>query len=351
MASGRTIIHIDMDCFYAAIEVRERPDLAGQPVAVGGRSSRRGVLTTANYEARRFGCRSAMPTFKALRLCPHLIVLPVRFDLYRAESRRIRELFEAFTGLIEPLSLDEAYLDVSHLRSRGRHVAAEIRARIREETGLAASAGIAPNKFLAKVASDWNKPDGQFEIREEEVVAFMAELPASRIWGVGKRTAERLHALGVRTCGDLQRWDLPALTREFGRFGVDLFRLCRGLDDRPVVPDRERKSLSVERTFPEDVESPDQGWERLEEILGELVADRDSAHADRRLVKSFVKLKFSDFRSTTAECPARAVSPDTYARLFEEAWSRREGRGVRLIGAGVRFAPAQGHAEQLELEV
>jgi DNA polymerase-4 len=350
MASRRTIIHIDMDCFYAAIEVREHPHLAGTPVAVGGRSTHRGVLTTANYEARKFGCRSAMPAYKALRLCPHLTILPVRFDLYRAESGRIREIYEDFTGLVEPLSLDEAYLDVSHLRSTGGHVASEIRVRIWERTRLTASAGIAPNKFLAKVASDLNKPNGQFELAVDQIPSFMAELPASKIWGVGERTAARLQALGVRTCGDLQRWELPALTREFGKFGVDLYHLCRGADDRAVVPDRERKSLSTERTYSEDVTELSEASERLESILEELIADHATGSADRRIVKSFVKLKFSDFQSTTAECPARSIEPAAYDRLLEEAWGRRGTRNIRLIGAGIRFAPP-GMAEQLELNV
>jgi DNA polymerase-4 len=350
MASARTIIHIDMDCFYAAIEVREHPHLRGKPVAVGGRSSQRGVLTTANYEARKFGCRSAMPAFKALRLCPHLTILPVRFELYRAESRRIREIFDCFTGLVEPLSLDEAYLDVSHLRSSGAYVAAEIRARIFEQSHLTASAGIAPNKFLAKVASDFNKPNGQFELAPADVEPFVRELPASRIWGVGERTSARLLALGVRTCGDLQRWSLPALTKEFGKFGVELYQLCRGQDDRPVTPDRERKSLSTERTYSEDVSDVAEAGEKLESILEELVADHANGHADRRIIKSFVKLKFSDFQSTTAECPARSIEAATYASLLREAWERRGERNVRLIGAGIRFAPA-GMAEQLELNV
>jgi len=350
MGPARTILHIDMDCFYAAIEVRDQPHLAGTPVAVGGRSHRRGVLTTANYEARKFGCRSAMPTFQALRLCPQLTVLPVRFDVYREESRRIRAILEAFSGVIEPLSLDEAYVDVSHLRSRGTHVAAEIRARIREETGLTASAGVAPNKFLAKVASDWNKPDGQFELGEADVAGFMESLPASRIWGVGKRTAERLEARGVRTCGDLQRWTLIELTREFGKFGLDLYQLCRGRDDRPVVPDRERKSLSTERTFAEDLESWEVARTKLGSILAELRTDHQAGHADRRVVKAFVKVRFSDFRSTTAECLARDIHGAVHERLLAEAWERRGTRRVRLIGAGIRFASRGAVTEQMELE-
>lgn len=345
----RKIIHVDMDCFYAAIEMREHPELAGMPIAVGGRSSSRGVLTTANYEARRYGCRSAMPTFKALRLCPKLIVLPVRFDLYREEARRIRAIMADFTELIEPLSLDEAYLDVSHLKSHGASIAAEVRARIFEETRLTASAGIAPNKFLAKIASDWRKPNGQFEVRQEEIEDFMRDLPVGKIWGVGKRTAEKLEGMGARTCGDLQSWEIGRLTQEFGKFGVALYRLSRGQDDREVNPDRERKSLSNERTFRDNLESLDDCREKLADVYEELVDDYTSKCSDRRIAKSFVKLKFNDFKTTTAECPMRNLDPKTYEELLEEAWSRREGRSVRLIGAGVRFMPLGD--QQMELEM
>jgi len=263
----RKIIHIDMDCFYAAIEEREDPSLRGKPVAVGG-SGRRGVLTTANYEARRFGCRSAMPGYRALELCPQLVMLPVRFDLYRSESAGIRAIFARFTGLIEPLSLDEAYLDVSVLRSSGAAVAREIRAQIREETGLAASAGIAPNKLVAKIASDWNKPDGQFEVKPDEVDEFMRGLPVNRLWGVGRRNNERLAKLGVETCGDLRQFEKLELSQRFGRWGLELWKLCRGIDQREVCTDRPSKSLSTERTFGEDVTTV----QALEPVLGAMTA-------------------------------------------------------------------------------
>ena len=346
--SPRKIIHVDMDCFYAAIEMREHPELAGQPIAVGGRSSKRGVLTTANYEARKFGCRSAMPTYKALRLCPHLVVLPVRFDLYRDESTRIRTIFERFTSLIEPLSLDEAYLDVSHLNSKAANVAAEIRAQIFEETSLAASAGIAPNKFLAKIASDWRKPNGQFEVRTSDIGEFMKDLPVSEIWGVGQRTAEKLARFGAKTCGDLQNWDLTKLTREFGKFGIDLYQLSRGEDERSINTNRERKSLSSEHTYAEDLTSLEECGTRLERILDELKEDLGKA-SERRIAKAFIKLKFNDFKTTTAECAAATVDLSIYESLLAEAWERRSGRTVRLLGAGVRFVPLGGPTEQLEL--
>lgn len=345
----RKIVHVDMDCFYAAIEERENPGLSGKPVAVGGRSRQRGVLTTANYEARKYGCRSAMPVFKALQLCPHLVLLPVRFELYQAESGWIREILKRFTPLIEPLSLDEAYLDLSHLKSSAANVAAEIRSQICEERRLFASAGVAPNKFLAKVASDWRKPNGQFEIRPEDVPEFMRELPVLRIPGVGARTASKLEGLGVRTCGDLQHWELRRLTREFGKFGVDLFRLCRGEDTRPVIPDRERKSLSNERTFAEDLESEEDCRLRLQPLLDELRADLAQRAEGRRITKCFLKLKFHDFRSTTAERTASAPEEAMFEELLTEAWKRGNGRRVRLLGAGVRLAQEGLEGSQLQL--
>ncbi|MCB1076562.1 MAG: DNA polymerase IV [Verrucomicrobiae bacterium] len=339
----RKIIHVDMDCFYAAIEVRERPELRGKPVAVGGRQ--RGVLTTCSYEARKFGCRSAMPTFQAMRICPDLIVLPVRFDLYRAESQRIRSIFAEFTPLIEPLSLDEAYLDVSGLESEGATIAGEIRTRIRETTGLTASAGIAPNKFLAKVASDWNKPDGQYEVTPEGVADFVRALPIEKIWGVGQRTAEKIHAFGARTCGELQRFSLIELDRAFGRFGAELYELCRGIDHRPVRTDRERKSVSNERTFFDDLPTPEAGLEKLGPLVAELHEDIAAKHGGRRIKESVVKLKFADFSTTTAQRAADHIDPAVFDELLREAWERGGGQPVRLIGAGVRFVPL---AEEME---
>jgi len=347
---GRKILHIDMDCFYAAIEMRERPDLKGKPVAVGGRD--RGVLTTCNYEARKYGCHSAMPTYLAMRRCPDLVVVPVNFELYRETSRQIRRVFEEFTELVEPLSLDEAYLDVSHLYSEGGSVAGEVRERIHEAIQLTASAGIAPNKFLAKIASDWNKPDGQFEIRADEVEAFMQELPVEKIWGVGKRTAEKLHRMELKTCGDLQKRTLVELDQRFGKFGQQLHELCRGVDHRPVNPDRERKSVSNERTFSDDVKTAEEGELRLVDHLDELAEDYRKGHSDRSIREGFVKLKFNDFSVTTAQRAMKTVERETFFELLREAWQRGDGKSVRLIGAGVRFFPKEEddkNGEQMEL--
>ena len=331
------IVHIDMDCFYAAIEVRDHPELLGRPVAVGG-SGQRGVLTTANYEARKFGCRSAMPTWKARELCPDLIIKPVRFEVYRAESARVREVFRRFTEVIEPLSLDEAYLDLSHWKSSGSALAWEIRSEIRDETALTASAGIAPNKLLAKIASDWNKPDGQFEIPPEDVEGFMRELPVGRLYGVGKKTEEKLGALGVKTCADLQKMTKIDLATRFGKWGAELHDLCRGIDERSVRTSRVRKSLSTETTLRENADSVGQLAEILEEQIDEISEDLAEKHGDRQIKGLVVKLKFADFTRTTAEQAHGGISRQLYHALLEEAWSRGGGKGVRLIGAGVRFA-------------
>ncbi len=336
MSAERKIIHIDMDCFYAAIEEREDPSLKGRPVAVGG-SSRRGVLTTANYEARKYGCRSAMPVFKALELCPKLILLPVRFDLYRAESSRIRAIFGRFTDHIEPLSLDEAYLDVSHLESNGAAIAREIRAQIREERGLAASAGIAPNKLIAKIASDWNKPDGQYEVTREQFDEFVAGLPVGRLWGVGKKMREKLSALGVETCADLQKIDRIELAKRFGKWGLELWELARGIDDSPVKSDRIRKSLSSENTFHDNIETLPALIPPLRTLVEGLAEDLSAKYSDRVIRSLVVKLKFSDFEQTTAERAWHVLEPSIFEELAAEAWRRGNNRPVRLIGAGVRF--------------
>jgi len=347
VSEPRKIIHVDMDCYYAAIEERENPSLRGKPVAVGG-SSRRGVLTTANYVARTYGCRSAMPVFKALEACPQLILLPVRFDLYRAVSSQIRSIFSRFTDLIEPLSLDEAYLDVSHLKSGGAAIAREIRAQILEEVGLTASAGLGPNKLIAKIASDWNKPNGQFEVKPAETAAFMAALPVGRLHGVGGKMREKLSALGVETCADLQAIDRMELGRRFGKWGLELWELCRGIDERPVRPHRTRKSVSSEMTFSENVLTLSALEPSLLALVEGVAEELAGKHADRVIRSLVVKLKFADFERTTAERAGQVLDPTTFKDLLAEAWRRGNNRPVRLIGAGVRFEDPR-PVEQLEL--
>lgn len=345
----RKIIHLDMDCFYAAIEVRDLPALRGQPVAVGGSRERRGVLTTCNYEARAFGVRSAMPTFLALRKCPHLVVMPVRFDVYRRESERVRAIMAELTSLIEPLSLDEAYLDVTALAQPPGEIAGELRRRIFRTTGLTASAGIGPNKLIAKIASDWNKPNGQLEVKPDEVAAFMRELPVRRIWGVGHVAAERLEALGVTTCGQMQQLPAWRLQELFGRFGTELHHLCRGEDDRPVEANRERKSLSTESTFERDLRTIEECRERLEQLHRDLVEEL-RRHGEARVVTGiFVKIKFADFTHTTVARTGAAPALAAFRELLERGFGR-SGQSVRLLGVGVRFAEESSEEEtQLEL--
>ncbi len=343
----RKIIHIDMDCFYAAIEVRDDPALRGRPVAVAGKD-RRSVLTTANYEARKYGCRSAMPVFKALELCPHLVIVPVRFDQYRAESASIRAIFGRFTDLIEPLSLDEAYLDVSHVQSGGAAVAREIRAQIFEETRLTASAGISSNKLIAKIASDWNKPNGQHEVGPEAIPDFIAALPVGRLWGVGRKMREKLAGIGVESCGDLQRFDQIELARRFGKWGLELWHLCRGIDERPVTPDRTRKSLSSEMTFSENIDLLPALLPPMRGMIEGLAEDLAGKHYDRVIRSLVVKLKFADFERTTAERAWHVLDAAVFEELLTEAWKRGNNRAVRLLGVGVRFEDPKEGDGQLE---
>ena len=347
MPSTRRIIHIDMDCFYAAIEIRERPALSSKPIAVGG-SSGRSVLTTCNYVARKFGVRSAMPVFKARKLCPHLIVLPVRFDLYRQVSRQIRSIFKRYTELVEPLSLDEAYLDVTDQKRRGAELAQEIRTVIYNETRLTASAGVGPNKLIAKIASDWNKPNGQCVVSPSKVRTFMYNLPVRCLWGVGPKSAARLSEMNIITCGDLQNYSQSRLASKFGSFGPELYRLCRGIDHRSVQPNRIRKSLSNEHTFDTNIETLEACEEALKIQYKELLKTLQKNAVDRQITKILVKLKFSDFRRTTAETKSQQPELSSYLKLLHQAWGR-SGQPIRLLGLGVRFADTMDKPEQLEL--
>jgi len=344
----RAIIHLDMDCFYAAIEVRDRPSLRGKPVGVGGARDRRGVLTTCNYEARKFGVRSAMPTFMALQRCPNLIVLPTRFDVYRREAAVIRGILHRFTSLIEPLSLDEAYLDVTAHPSAPGPLAQAIRNTIFHEAKLTSSAGVGPNKLIAKIASEIKKPNGQFEVRSEDVSEFMKDLPVRKIWGIGEKSERKLEKIGVKTCGKLQRFSRPELVDVFGKFGLELYDLCRGIDHRSVEPDRPRKSLSTEETFAADLTTLEQCEEKLEELFQDLMADLAQKESTREITKIFVKLKFNDFTRTTAERADLALTLQDFRSLLAEAFART-GKPVRLIGVGVRFAEAMPETAQLDL--
>lgn len=332
----RKIIHLDMDCFYAAVELRERPELAGKPVAVGG-GERRGVVTTCNYEARKYGVRSAMPGFMAREKCPELVFLPVRFDLYRADSRRIRAILDEYSPTIEPLSLDEAFLDVSGSPRYAWDIAREIRARIYAETQLTASAGIAANKMLAKIASDWRKPNGQFAILPKDVAAFMRDLPVRKIWGVGPKSAQRFAEQGIITCGDLQKFTLAQMMTAHGKWGDELYRLCRGEDNREVRSNRIRKSLSNESTFGDNLAGFDSCAAAMDQLALELLEELQTKAPQRRIRKAFVKIKYSDFTRTTRECLCAEPTPAVFRTLLADGLGRRQ-LPVRLLGTGVRFA-------------
>lgn len=335
----RKIIHIDADAFYAAIEIRDDPGLRGLPVAVGGSADRRGVITTCSYEARRYGVRSAMSTGEALKLCPQLVLVGVNMDKYRAASVVMREIFSRYTALVEPLSLDEAYLDVTDsevCRGSATLIAEQIRREVEAALRITVSAGVAPNKFLAKLASDWNKPDGIKVILPDEVAAFVADLPVKRIHGVGKVTAAKLQRFGIDTCADIRAWELSELERQFGSFGRRLHEFAYGRDERPVNSDRIRKSLSVENTYFEDLKSIDACLEKLPSLLERLLERIGRLAADYQVRNCFVKVKFSNFTTTTLERIGTELGEEHFVQLLTEAVAR-ENRSVRLLGVGVRF--------------
>jgi DNA polymerase IV len=337
--SVRKILHVDMDAFYASVEQRDDPQLRGKPVVVAWRG-KRSVVCAASYEARRFGVHSAMPAVRAERLCPQAIFIPPDFVRYRAVSQAVREIFRRHTDLIEPLSLDEAYLDVTENKTglpTATKVARAIRQQIREELRLTASAGVAPNKFLAKIASDWRKPDGLFVIQPEDVEKFLPPLPVGKIPGVGKVTAERLKQIGVQTVGDLESLSETLLEENFGRYGHRLYELARGVDHNPVVPDRPTKSLSAEDTLERDVPLSETG--ELIQRLAEKVwtALRKETRVPRTVV---LKLKTSDFsimtRSYTPLTPPASCEQLTQIALaLRERVVAIEGQRFRLVGVGL----------------
>lgn len=343
ITAQRKIIHCDCDCFYASIEMRDDPALRGKPVAVGGTSDRRGVVATCNYEARKFGIHSAMPAATALRLCPDLILIPPNMEKYRQASLQMHDIFRRYTRIIEPLSLDEAYLDVSRAtacQGSATLMAEAIRNDVRAELGITLSAGIAPNKFIAKIASDWNKPDGQFVVTPDRVDDFVRELPVKKLFGVGKVTAARMQQMGINTCADLRGKELDFLLQHFGSFGNSLYRLCRGIDEREVTTDRIRKSLSVENTYSRDLPTLDSCLQQLPDLHRQMQERLQRVLQQYRISKKYVKIKFHDFVSTTAEHIAEDSNLPGYRELMSEAWHRGE-RPVRLLGIGVRLNPLE----------
>ena len=346
----RKIIHIDCDCFYASIEMRDDPNLIGKPIAVAGKPNKRGVVATCNYEARAYGVHSAMPSQTAQKLCPELIFITPRVEIYRSISKQIRQIFLDYTPIIEPLSLDEAYLDVTHCQlfnNSATLIAKTIQQRIQQEIGITASAGVAPNKFIAKIASDWRKPNGLFVVTPANMEEFLVHLPVHKLHGVGKVTTNKLHHLGINTCYDLRKWSRSELLREFGSFGEKLWHLARGIDERPVQSPR-RQSVSVERTFQEDVPDLSHCLTKLPELLEELnkrIARLDDSY---KTGKPFVKVKFYDFTQTTLEQQGAPLSLESYQILLEQAFQRGN-KPVRLLGIGTRVIDLTDMVVQLKL--
>lgn len=349
----RKIIHIDMDAFYASVEQRDDPDLRGRPVAVGG-GGHRGVVMAASYEARTFGVRSAMPGFKARRLCPELIFVKTRFEAYKAASRQIREIFSTYTDLIEPLALDEAFLDVTEPKKGGpiaTEIAAAIKADIKEATGLTASAGVSFNKFLAKIASDLEKPNGLTVIRPDQADTFIATLPIERFFGVGPVTAKRMRAAGIETGLDLRNRPEDELVRLFGKTGRYYHRIARGLDDREVKPNRPHKSIGAETTFASDlVEIPDL-LARLKP-LAQRVTVRATA-ADLRGRTATLKLKYRDFSINTRQRTLERPVQDAEELMRLASWLIEHPEPpvmpVRLIGISLSGFEPTGEGQQLNL--
>ena len=354
MRLNRKIIHIDMDAFYAAVEQRDNPHLRGLPVIVGGEAEKRGVVSAASYEARAFGVRSAMPTSQAKRLCPQGIFLPVRMHRYREVSGQILALLEEYTPLIEPLSLDESYLDVTGsetLFGPPSKIAQEIKRRIYQTTGLTASAGIAPNKFLAKIASDWKKPDGLVEIKTDEVEEFLRELPIAKLGGVGKSTEEVLRGLGIFKVGQLANYPPALIEKNLGKFGLELVTLARGEDDRPVMPHWDPKSISQEETFTPDLhELPKMKkviLEQAEQVGWELRRQKWKGSTIQ------LKVRYPDFSSVTrsATLPSPTdqgmVIYHTAMKLLEKTDALK--KKARLIGVGISNLHRRDEPEQRSL--
>ena len=336
----RKIIHIDMDCFYAAIEIRDNSQLADLPVAVGGSATARGVLCTCNYIARKFGVRSAMPTATALNLCPHLILLPVNMQKYKQVSKRIQNIFRQYSDMVEPLALDEAFIDVTFctlFQGSATLIAADIRQKIWESEHLTASAGVSCNKFLAKIASGWKKPNGMFVIRPDEVQKFVAELPVKHLFGVGKVTASKMLQLGIHTCTDLQGYTLPELVRLFGKLGIQLYYQSRGIDYRKVEANRVRKSLSVETTFAQNISHNEDIHNHLHQLSQTLVQRLAAANLNLPIKAQFIKVKFADFKQISAEISTNYLNPAIFIDLFNTRCRINSGQAIRLLGVGVTF--------------
>lgn len=343
-----------MDCFYAAVEMRDNPEFAHIPLAVGG-EGRRSVLCTCNYIARQYGVRSAMSSIQAKKLCPTLTIVNGRMSVYKDISDQIRSIFSRYTDLIEPLSLDEAFLDVTdseHCQGSATLIAEEIRRAIYNETGLTASAGVAPNKFLAKIASDENKPNGTCVITPNKVADFVNVLPLNKIPGIGPKTFEKLNNHGYFTCEDVRKSSIKQLQVVVGSFAQSLYKRSFGEDEREVVSHRERKSVAIERTFSEDLNNQQADcWPLVCELIPKL-EQRLAKHQERQIVKQGIKLKFADFNQTTVEQRSSHLDKESLQALLVKALLRSGDRKVRLIGITIGFSSKQqSNTLQLDLPI
>ena len=350
----RKIIHIDMDCFYAQVEMRDNPEYRDVALAIGGKVDRRSVLSTCNYLARSFGVHSAMPSYKAKQLCPDLVIIPGRMQVYVEISKQIKEIYARYTHLIEPLSLDEAFLDVTDCKmfqGSATYIAEDIRRTIFEELNLTASAGVAPVKFLAKIASDENKPNGICVITPEKIPAFIKTLPLKKIPGVGKVAQQKLAEKGLVNCADVQQYSAQKLLAEFGKLGGALLNYSRGIDNREVQPYRERKSLAVEHTFSYDILGEAQCQERLVPLFEELSRRLQKLLAEKSVTKIGVKIKFSDFNIKNAERQSSEWSLPLFSNLLHHLLHKSPDKPIRLMGISVGLAPKidDYHAVQLNL--
>lgn len=350
----KKIIHIDMDCFYAAVEMRDNPEYRDVALAIGGKVDRRSVLSTCNYLARSFGVHSAMPSYKAKQLCPELIIIPGRMQTYIDVSKQIKAIFYRYTDLVEPLSLDEAFLDVTDCtlcQGSATLIAQDIRAAIFDELNLTASAGVASVKFLAKIASDENKPNGICVITPDQIATFIKTLALKKIPGVGKVAQKNLAKKGLINCADVQQYPAEQLVAEFGKLGSALLNYSRGIDNRIVQPYRQRKSLAVEHTFSYDILGESQCVDRLEPLFDELTKRLQPLLDEKMVTKMGVKIKYNDFNIKNAERKSSTISLPLFITLLHHLLHKSPDKPIRLLGISVGLAPRtdEQQAEQLTL--
>lgn len=343
----RQVLHVDCDCFFAAVEMRDQPQYRHVPLAIGGASDRRGVISTCNYLARKYGVRSAMATGQALKLCPDLKLLPGNMEKYRIASNKVMDILKVYALEFEQVSIDEAYLELPPA-SNSILIAQQIRQQVETQVGITVSVGIAPNKFLAKVASDWEKPNGQFHIPPSEVEKFVEALEVRKIPGVGPKSAEKLNNLGLHTCLHIKQLPLEWLIKKFGKFGKILHDRSNGIDHRGLSTDYQRKSISIERTFSEDIMQGTDIALALDEMWPRFLTRIENAGLSLTKIAPFVKVKFADFHVTTLANHQKTATVENYLALLNEA-SIRDKQSIRLIGLGGRLIETSKEHPQLKL--